>query len=289
MTAVAYVMTHYPRVALTFIAGEIDALERRGITIEPFAMNMPPDADLGSEDLARRRDRTTYLKASWLAALGAFLRQGLTHPLATARLVALAVSTARWDISRAVRRMAHLLEAASLAQQCARRGVKHIHAHFGQAPATIAWFACEFMNVGRREPVSWSFTIHGFQDFIDEAEARLDLKAASAVFVICISDFTKSQLCRITVPEYWPRFHVVRCGIDLEKFAFRDERPLTAKPRIVTVGRLSPEKGQLILLQAVAELRAKGSMRSSHWLAMARSRMGSSERFRGLASPSKSR
>ena len=51
---------------------------------------------------------------------------------------------------------------------------------------------------------------------------------------------------------------MVRCGIDLKKFAFRGERALAAKPRIVTVGRLAAEKGQLILLQAVAALRAQG-------------------------------
>ena len=84
------------------------------------------------------------------------------------------------------------------------------------------------------------------------------MKAASAAFVVCISDFTKSQLCRITHPQYWDRFHVVRCGIDLDKFAFRGGRALAEKPRIITVGRLAAEKGQLILLQAVAALRANG-------------------------------
>jgi glycosyltransferase involved in cell wall biosynthesis len=174
------------------------------------------------------------------------------------RLVGRALSISGWDVDLAVRRMAHLVEAALLAQESARRGVKHIHAHFGLAPATIAWFASDIMNLGQSERVSWSFTIHGFHDFVDDAEARLDLKAAAAAFVVCISDFTKSQLCRITHPQYWDRFQVVRCGIDLEKFAFRGERALAGKPRIITVGRLAAEKGQLILLRAIAALRARG-------------------------------
>ena len=256
--SVAYVMTHYPRVALTFIAGEIDAVERRGITIHPFAMNMPADVDLGSEVSRARRDRTTYLKASWPRALGAFFRHGLKHPLAMTRLAARALSISGWDVGLAIRRMAHLVEAALLAQESTRRGVKHIHAHFGLAPATIAWFASDIMNLEQPGGVRWSFTIHGFHDFVDDAEARLDLKAATAAFVVCISDFTKSQLCRITHPQHWDRFHVVRCGIDLEKFAFRGERALAEKPRIITVGRLAAEKGQLILLRAIAALRERG-------------------------------
>ena len=47
---VAYVMTHYPRVALSFLSGEIDEMEMRGATIAPFAMNLPDQADLLSED-----------------------------------------------------------------------------------------------------------------------------------------------------------------------------------------------------------------------------------------------
>ncbi len=55
MTRIAYVTTHYPRVALTFISGEVDAMEERGIVIAPFAMNLPADADLGI-DQGRRTD-----------------------------------------------------------------------------------------------------------------------------------------------------------------------------------------------------------------------------------------
>lgn len=256
--AIAYVMTHYPRVALTFIAGEIDALERRGMRIEPFAMNLPSGEDLGSHDLRRRRDRTTYLKESWSAALLALAEHILKHPIKSSLLAIKAVSSAKWDLALMARRLSHLVQAARLAKLCTSAGARHIHAHFGQAPATIAWFACILMNFRSNAPVTWSFTIHGFQDFVDEAVARLDLKAHSAAFVVCVSDFTRSQLCRITPPNLWDGFHVIRCGIDLKQFALRPARPLPTQPRIVMVGRLSSEKGQLILLQAVAQLVSDG-------------------------------
>ena len=51
----AYVMTHYPRVALSFISGEIDEIEALGGTIHPIAMNLPDKADLLSEDARARR------------------------------------------------------------------------------------------------------------------------------------------------------------------------------------------------------------------------------------------
>jgi glycosyltransferase involved in cell wall biosynthesis len=255
---IAYVMTHYPRVALTYISGEIDALEARGLTILPFAMNAPAAEDLGSDDLRRRSARTVYLKSQWVPAIAALAAQWFRHPVGMTRLCATAVKSARLDLGLLVRRMAHLVEAALLARDCRRRGVRHLHAHFGQAPATLAWFASEMLRQDRDAAVGWSFTIHGFQDFVDDAVARLDLKAASASFVVCVSDFTRSQLCRITSPDLWDRFAVVRCGIDLANFPRRDQILHNEPAEIISVGRLSPEKGFSILLRALAILRDRG-------------------------------
>lgn len=253
---IGYVVTHYPRVALTFISGEVDEVERAGMSVRIFSMNeVEPYAD--TADYEARRANTTYLKRSKGALISAYMGLALRHPLRMARLKWQAMRSARTDISLMARRLSHLLQAALVARECRQRGIRHLHAHFGQAPASIAWFATEMLNF-RGPPARWSFTIHGFQDFVDEAIARLDLKARSAAFVACISDFTRSQLCRITPPELWSRFHVVRCGIDPQLFPLRTAEPANAIPTIITVGRLSPEKGQLTLLIALAKLRDRG-------------------------------
>ena len=61
---VAYIMTHYPRVALTYIAGEVDEVERRGGRIFPIAMNLPASEDLTTDEARERHRRSLYLKAS---------------------------------------------------------------------------------------------------------------------------------------------------------------------------------------------------------------------------------
>ena len=250
----AYVMTHYPRVALTFIAGEIDQVEQLGGQIFPVVMNQPTSVDLTTEEARERQRGSFYLKASPLRNATAAVGEFLAHPIEMTKLVFRAMKSAGSDLALMGRRLVHLAYAASTARYCKEHQIRHLHAHFGQAPATIAWFASEIMNFGAAGSCTWSFTIHGFQDFVDEAVARLDLKAASASFVICVSDFTKSQLCRVTDPRYWDRFRVVRCGIDLDAFPLRSPRPMRPVPRIVIVGRLSPEKGHGILLDAVAKL-----------------------------------
>jgi len=55
----------------------------------------------------------------------------------------------------------------------------------------------------------------------------------------------------------WTKVHVVHCG--LEKI-FYDRAPerVPSTPRFICVGRLSQEKGQMLLVEAVARVAAKG-------------------------------
>jgi glycosyltransferase involved in cell wall biosynthesis len=247
-------MTHYPRVALTYIAGEIDAVEQHGVRVIPIAMNLPAPADLTTDEARERQKRSLYLKASPLRIGAAALGALAAHPIRMSGLAFLAIRSARSDLGLMARRLVHLAYGALTAKYCRQQHIGHIHAQFGLAPATIAWFACRILNFERGTNCTWSFTIHGFHDFVNETESRLDLKSASASFAICVSDFTKSQLCRVTDPRYWERFHVVRCGIDLDAFQLRRPRGQREIPRIAIVGRLSPEKGHGILLEAVKKL-----------------------------------
>lgn len=250
-------MTHYPRVAQTFIAGEIDAVEDAGVAIRCFAMNPPEAGELAAPGARERAARTLYLKPSPLRAVGALLALLMRHPAGVAKVFAQAVASAGGSPGRTLRRIAHLLQAARLAQEVNWQGIDHLHAHFGLAPATIAWLASSLTRFTGR-PIGFSFTIHGFHDFADIAEARLDLKARDASAVVCISDFTRSQLCLLTEPALWSKFHVLRCGVDLSKLTYRAPLSSTSELNVLAVGRLSAEKGFALLLDAVARLRGEG-------------------------------
>jgi glycosyltransferase involved in cell wall biosynthesis len=255
----AYVLTNYPQLFATFIADEIQALEARGFLVHPIAMNSPTSSDLSGAHERAERDRTFYLKARgpWSVLL-ALSRALLASPLGLARTMWSGVRTAEFDLKAALWRVFHTIEAILVWDHCRSVGVRHVHAHFGLTPSTIAWLACTFGNLaGGRW--TWSFTIHGYQDFVNEREAALAVKAESARHIVCVSAFTRSQIMRISDPLHWEKFHVVRCGIDLDRFTYAPSDQISGVPKIVVVGRLSAEKGHGVLLEALSLLRRDGT------------------------------
>jgi colanic acid/amylovoran biosynthesis glycosyltransferase len=256
---IGYLATHYPSVSHSFILREILALEALGLDIEPMAINAAPEDDVLTDvDRAERR-RTFYVKAQPKARIArALWRAARTNPFALASTAVLAVRSAGFDLKAGLWRLLQLVEAVVVWDHCEDAGVRHLHAHFGQVPATVAWFTAELGNRMGHDRWSWSVTIHGWHEFVNERDAALRQKVAAASFVVCISDYTRSQLMRIAHPRDWEKLHVVRCGIDSGGFSQRPPRPVAKPPRVLMVARLSPEKGHLVLLEAVKLLGDRG-------------------------------
>jgi glycosyltransferase involved in cell wall biosynthesis len=75
--------------------------------------------------------------------------------------------------------------------------------------------------------------------------------------VVGISHFACSQLYRRCGHAHWPKIHVVRCGLD-EALLTAEVAPFPARPRMASVARLNEQKGQLLLIEAVARLTREG-------------------------------
>jgi glycosyltransferase involved in cell wall biosynthesis len=85
----------------------------------------------------------------------------------------------------------------------------------------------------------------------------LQEKIHSSAFVAAISEFTRSQLYCWCAPEDRRKIAVVRCGVD-KPFLAPTDWSVPERPRLVNVGRLCEQKGQLLLIQAAAQLRQRG-------------------------------
>jgi glycosyltransferase involved in cell wall biosynthesis len=249
--SVAYLTPIYPVPSSTFIRREIAALEAKGLLIHRFAMRRFAGELVDQADQAEQR-RTTYLLEAGAPALAmAFLGVALTRPKQWATALAMAVTLGLRSERGLIRHLIYLAEACALRRQLMTCGARHLHAHFGSNAADIA-LLCHLLG-----GPPYSITIHGPEDFDAPRPLSLREKIHHAAFVAAVSQYARSQLYRWCALEDWNKIHVIHCGLNLE-FLPPALVSIPDLPRLINIGRLSEQKGQLLLVEAAARLRDQG-------------------------------
>ena len=247
---IAYFINQYPKVSHSFIRREILALERQGFDIQRIALR-GWDAELVDAEDMRERERTRYVLQAGVmgltvAALGIVIRSPRRFFSALKLALKMGIHADRsWPFH-----LVYLAEACRIVPWLRESGARHIHAHFGTNSTEVV------MLLKALGGPTYSFTVHG-SEFDKPDFLKLGDKVRYAAFVVAISSFGRSQLYRWADYADWPKIQVVHCGLEQ---AFYDVQavPISAIPRVVCVGRLSEEKGQLLLLNALSRLARKG-------------------------------
>ena len=257
---VAYLVNAYPMVSHSFVRREIAALEKLGQPVERISVRATSGL-VDPADEAEAEKTTVLLQRGPVAA--ATLR-ALRRPARLVRAAGVAWTMAGVSGGGAAGRLRHLVylaEACRLRELCAAAGVRHLHAHFGTNPAAVARL-CRLLG-----GPGYSFTVHGPEEFDKPVQLSLAAKVEGARFVAAISSFGRSQLMRWVRPRDWGRIEIVRCGLDAAYVAEDPgavgEEGASADPRVeadlfVCVGRLCEQKGQHLLVEAVALLKERG-------------------------------
>jgi colanic acid/amylovoran biosynthesis glycosyltransferase len=247
---VAYLVNQYPHVSHTFIRREIIALESLGINVARFSVRPAPPDLVDAADLAEAAKTHVILASGILTLMSAVILMAVMHPFKWVRALLTAVRLGRRSDRGVLRHLIYLVEACYLAKLLTMLGVNHLHAHFGTNSATVAMLA---RLVGGPR---FSFTVHGPEEFDKPESLSLGEKVRAAKFVVAISSFGRSQLCRWSQSEDWDKLQIVRCGLDA-KFLAVEPTPVPDVQRLVCVGRLSEQKGQLVLLEAADIVRKR--------------------------------
>jgi len=251
-----YLLSCYPAISHTFFLNEIMELRKHGCTVEVASIN-PPDRMRAQMPAAEAEEvkKTFYIKSRGaLGAAAVAAKTLLLRPGVFIRGLTAALRLGNWDPRATLYALFYFAEALILGDWMRLRGLRHLHIHFCGPVATVGMIASTSWGF------SYSLTVHGPDEFYDVEKFYLRQKIERARFILCISDFCRSQLMRIAAPEHWEKMHVVRLGIDPDVFfpMRKQIEPLEKPLEILCVGRLVPCKGQLILLRACALLLASG-------------------------------
>lgn len=259
-TRVAYLVSQYPAVSHVFIEREVLGLRARGVEVHTFSVRKPDPKTLHSQVMRDEAAATVVLQEDpkALALSNARVATRRLRPYATALKQALgsgerALKQRTWQVF-------YLAEAVKLYETMRERGLRHVHAHFANNGADIARLAVALGRAidGPDAGWCWSFSMHGPTEFEEVTAFDLAAKTEQADGVACITDFTRSQLMRIVDPAVWPRLDIVHMSVEPERFAPPASREHEGPLRVLDVGRLVPEKGGPVLVDAVGQLKDRG-------------------------------
>ena len=247
---IAYFINQYPKVSHSFIRREILAVERQGFEVQRIALR-GWDAELVDAEDVSERDKTRYVLQDGIKGLlGPALQVLRAQPRRFFSALWLALRMGRRADRAWPYHLVYLLEACRLLTWLQAFGARHVHAHFGTNSTEVVMLANALGGP------AYSFTVHGPEEFDKPQFIHLGEKVRRAAFVAAISSYGRSQLFRWVDHSHWAKVKVVHCGLER---SFHDVTPVAvpAVPRLVCVGRLSEQKGQLLLLEAARLLAAQ--------------------------------
>jgi glycosyltransferase involved in cell wall biosynthesis len=249
---IAYLLSQYPAVSHTFFLNEVLQLRALGFIIETASINaVSAPADGFPQRERSEASRTFYVKSGSKATLlKTVLGAALSNPGMTWRGLRAALALEPMNLRASLYNLFYLAEAILVGDWMRSKGLDHLHVHFSGPVATVALLTSIAWEI------PYSITAHGPDEFYNLDRFYLKEKMRRAKFVFCISNFCRSQLLRLSPTSDWPKFHICRLGVD--ETMFFPEPAINDPVRLVSVGRLHPSKGFLILLEAVAELKRRG-------------------------------
>lgn len=246
---IAYVLRTFPEPSETFIHREIRGLLRVGVPVTVLAMSRVAGTELG--DLVdpdasplrvhylepRRRGEPPEARAPLPPGrsgrlIGSILRDLLhlrLHPRRCARAIRLA-----WRARRAVR--------------CLPAGVRRLHAHFANDAAALARYIAAMTGL------PYAVTAHAYDIYQDPYLLVPNLAAADRVHTVSRANL--DHLLSMASDAGWQarKISLLRCGIELPAFPYREPGPAAVPARLLCVARLVEKKGHEILLQAVSQM-----------------------------------
>ena len=242
---IAYLLQVFPKYSETFILNELLEHQRQGSPVRVLSLRLPREGRFHG-CLADLQQAAEYVAESFWDKPGRIVEA--VRDAVSTDLLGVPRNVAQW-IGRHVSAR-DIWQALLVRRWAKRRGIVHLHSHFGGYAATVAYLS-RLMG-----GPTYSVTLHAFDIFRETVNRELLRRIiARSAFCVTVSKFNAAYL-RDEVGADTEKVRVLYNGIPLERF------PFSESPRdegaILSVGRLIEKKGFLHLVRACATLVAQG-------------------------------
>lgn len=248
---IAYIMSRFPKISETFILYEILELQRLGMRVEVFPLIQQHEPIIHAEAQGVINRAHYSRPTSWMvlvAQLYWLIHRPATYIQAWWRAIRGNLNSPKF----LVRVFMIVPQAAWFAERMQLLGVEHVHAHYASHPALAAYVVQQLTGI------PYSFTAHAHDIYITNERPMLREKVRQASFVVAISDYNKRLISELCGPDALGKIVVIHCGVDPNVFQPETRKQQNNALTIVCVASLEEYKGHPYLIEACAQLKAKG-------------------------------
>lgn len=250
MKRIAFIMSTFPTLTETFVAGEIKLLLSHFSGSRIYSLRPPFDNILHDESIELMK-KTVYLPPPMSSAcLKSNARWLKKHPIRYLRVLLYLVFHTISNPIHMAKTVYLFPQAAYLAELLQASDIDHLHAHWSGYPTTVA------LAVSRLAGLSYSFTSHACDMSMIKTLVAEKIKHAGFALT-CTADalkFVRAFLPEEQVNKITVNYH----GSNLQKFRPEMRRPRsTSRAIILSCADLHERKGFPYLLQALTILRKK--------------------------------
>lgn len=246
---IAYLTGEYPRATDTFVQREVMALRQKGVEVYTFSIRRTGDEHIVGIEQKNEQENTYYiLPPNLINLLSSHLFLLISSPQRYLQGLMMAWRTKQPGLKGTLYQLFYFLEAGIVARQIQRKKIQHLHNHFANSSCNVALLSSILGDF------TFSFTLHGPAIFFEPKLWHLGEKIKQALFVSCISYYSRSQGMVFSSLEHWDKMYVIHCGVDPVLFTpvIHQEKAT----RLLYIGRLAATKGLPILLESLAQLQS---------------------------------
>ncbi len=248
---IVYLLSQFPTANHTYLLREIIGLRNLGWDVKVISVRGPdrPSEALSDEERAATESTFYVIRAGYVRLLSDGVIACLLNPRSAFRGVLAALNHSR-SASDFFSFLVYVLEGAIVCREIGDEGT-HLHGHFCMQ-LLVLLHAMRGSN--------WSATIHGPAEFDGARSHLLPAVVGHSRFVRTISSYGRAQ-CLYRSPGSNPdKVFVNRLGVTETWLSSIGGEPLprsSSSRAVITVGRLSYEKGQRFLLEAFSQVASR--------------------------------